>query len=659
MMKYFFKKNIIAIIIAVALLGITFGSTLLSELVYDDSTLQGEYYKIEATLTDSGDLSVVEKIKMKSEQGMSVVFRDIAYDKDNLGSSTNSAYFQEDSVNVKVYDKNESLIYDYENSNSFSGVQVGFSWENDRDELGELIRCPASYQGECESIFTRVIAGTYPYTTYEYSYTIKGAATKFNDVTELNWIFVDDMGIKIKDIDVTLNFPNATNIDDVLFYGHGSTNATVDSISSNVIKFSTSIIKPGEVLEARLVLPSNLFSNVSSNNTINRDYLEEMIQKESAIEKEDIFYYNTNIVVIIITLLIVIVSGLIFAFIYKKYDKEYKSDFYSEYYRELPAEYSPAEMSYLYNFRDVTKNDLTATLLDLIRRKYILIDYEGESTISKKANYKLILDTTKDSSSLLRHEKFLIEWFFKLMSKDKKTLSLKEIEQFPKQTSNAEAYMSYNNRWISYAKSEGSKHDFFDKVSERVLHKYFFIPLILIIYGFIALFLSIGGTLPLRFLPFSFAISLATAIVMISYFVNIKRRSKQGNEEYVRWNAFKNFLKEFGRFEDYSMPSIAIWEHYLVYATSFGIADLVEKQMRMKFKQMNLNDDTVNSVPLFRYPMFNYYIGMRMMRSFTIATTTINTARAQAVGRAAGKGGLGGFGGGRSFGGGGGGFRGR
>lgn len=659
MMKYFFKKNIIAIIIAVALLGITFGFTLFSELVYDDSSLQGEYYKIEATLTDSGDLNIVEKIKMKSEQGMTVVFRDIAYNKDNLGSFTNKASFQQNDVNVKVYDENDVLIYDYANSNLYSGVQVGFSWENDKDELGELIRCPASYQGECESIFTRVLDGTYPYTTYEYSYTLKGAVTKFNDVSELNWIFVDDMGIKIKNIDVTLNFPNTSNIDDVLFYGHGSTNAKVDNITTSKVNFSTSIIKPGEVLEARLVLPSNIFPSVSSNNTIDRNYLEEALQKEATIEKEDIFYYNTNIIVIVITLLIVIISSLIFIFIYKKYDKEYKSDFYSEYYRELPAEYTPAEMSYLYNFRDVTKNDLTATLLDLVRRKYIIIDYEGESTISKKANYKLILDTSKDKSSLLRHEKFLIEWFFNLISKDKKTLSLKEIEQFPKKTSNAEAYMSYNNRWISYAKSEGSKHDFFDRISEKVLHKYFFIPLLLIAYGFIALFLSMSQSLPLRFLPFSFAVSLAIAIVMISYFANIKRRSKQGNEEYVRWNAFKNFLKEFGKFEDYSMPSIAVWEHYLVYATSFGIADLVEKQMRMKFKQMNLNDETVNSVPLFRYPMFNYYIGMRMMRSFTIATTTINTARAQAVGRAAGKGGLGGFGGGRSFGGGGGGFRGR
>ena len=53
--------------------------------------------------------------------------------------------------------------------------------------------------------------------------------------------------------------------------------------------------------------------------------------------------------------------------------------------------------------------------------------------------------------------------------------------------------------------------------------------------------------------------------------------------------AFKNFLLEFSNFDDYPMPSIIIWEHYLVYATEFGIADLVEEQMRLKFKKMDLN----------------------------------------------------------------------
>ena len=47
--------------------------------------------------------------------------------------------------------------------------------------------------------------------------------------------------------------------------------------------------------------------------------------------------------------------------------------------------------------------------------------------------------------------------------------------------------------------------------------------------------------------------------------------------------ALKKFLEEFSTFEDYPVPSLIIWEHYLVYATSFGIADKVSEQLKLKF----------------------------------------------------------------------------
>ena len=68
---------------------------------------------------------------------------------------------------------------------------------------------------------------------------------------------------------------------------------------------------------------------------------------------------------------------------------------------------------------------------------------------------------------------------------------------------------------------------------------------------------------------------MSLSIIGFSYLSTIIKRTKEANEEYVKWMAFKNFLQDFGNMQDYPIPALTIWEHYLVYATSFGIAELV------------------------------------------------------------------------------------
>ena len=64
-------------------------------------------------------------------------------------------------------------------------------------------------------------------------------------------------------------------------------------------------------------------------------------------------------------------------------------------------------------------------------------------------------------------------------------------------------------------------------------------------------------------------------MVIAIYTPTIKRKTQEGIDEYTKWMAFKKFLKDFSTFEDYPVPSLIIWEHFMVYATMFGIADLL------------------------------------------------------------------------------------
>ena len=86
----------------------------------------------------------------------------------------------------------------------------------------------------------------------------------------------------------------------------------------------------------------------------------------------------------------------------------------------------------------------------------------------------------------------------------------------------------------------------------------------------------------------------------------------------------------------------------MVYATMFGIADLVEKQQRTRFKDLQREEEYV-SHPYFYY-RYHHYFNYRIHNAQSIGKQAIAEYRS----RQGGSGGRsGGFGGGSSFGGGG------
>ena len=60
-------------------------------------------------------------------------------------------------------------------------------------------------------------------------------------------------------------------------------------------------------------------------------------------------------------------------------------------------------------------------------------------------------------------------------------------------------------------------------------------------------------------------------------------RTKKGIEHKAMWKAFKKFLQDFSKLDERDYKSIAIWEHYLVYATALGISKKVIKQLKIVF----------------------------------------------------------------------------
>lgn len=640
------KRSIIFIILFIIIIFCFFGISNLLE--YGDYEVNS--YAADVTLENDGSMHVTEEWVVSYPEGYTVSYRDISYKKYNPDNplyqeAGNRAGIEVLGVTVKGAD----------------GVPLGtsrYEWKlsGERDERGEIIECPAG-MSECESIFVRVPSGFEEKMHFIYEYRITGAMTKYNDAAELNWIFLDRFETKIEKYELTINVPGIAR-EDIMAWPRG-TSGTYEVQDGKIIAKGKNL-KKAELLEIRILLPAEEF-DVPARNRVNRAMRDEIIRYEAELAEE----MNNRIT--IATVLFFGTFGmlavlLVCAYIaYVKYDKEHTPEFSGKYYRELPADYTPAEMSYLYYFRKIHDEDITATVLDLIRKKYLLLDQNQESVTKKNPDFKLIRNPEADLKELKSHERVLLDWFINTVG-DGKEVTLKQVENYPKISyQHALRFQNFTKSFVASAKLEGSKHDFFEKKVAREKSKMLVAALIPGFYIFLSFVLrtvySVNITFPL-------VASFAALFLYAFYIYSIDKRSVKGNEDFAKWKAFKQFLLDFGNMKDYPIPGIVVWEHYLVYATSLKIADKVMEQLEVRLPKTIDDEELVGATYLglgYRYPTYRlWYTFGRINSSMALARQNFTqTVVAYNTKKASGFGGGGGFTGGRSFGGGGGGFRSR
>lgn len=95
-------------------------------------------------------------------------------------------------------------------------------------------------------------------------------------------------------------------------------------------------------------------------------------------------------------------------------------------------------------------------------------------------------------------------------------------------------------------------------------------------------------------------------ILLIIYVATFKKRTIKGNDHYKKWMAFERSLLDFGRFSEKELPEVALWEKYLVYATVFGIAHKVNKQMKMQILDANIEGAQDLNINYLNYVYFNF-----------------------------------------------------
>jgi uncharacterized membrane protein len=671
--EHFFKKNLVTLILGsvVSLSGI--GILLVEQNAYDYSAFEAGTNSLKKTITieENGDVNFVETYQRYLDY--QVIYQDIYFTSDNedVSKDVHTPQFDTTRFSNRLMDINQNLLIEGNGTEEIYGetqfgadMKLSYSWlPNATDELGYPVK---SIDDESVSFFhykQDLFGDIY----LDYDYYINGVALKYEDTAEFFWVIASTDGMKTENIDIDIVLPTTSiALNEVTSYLVGSSQAKVTSTSLNdngqvVINIKADRLFPNELISARVNFPSDALTISSIQNNLYGNDVSEVFKGASHLDNVA-KYEQQNETVRFVYIVVDYLGGAVFLAvlfgffltmkrIYETFDKEHPTQFYGDYYRELPGDYQPAIMGYLYRFKGVEKDDVTATLMDLVRRKYILLDAGTESLTQEKVNYSMKVNKDKDQEELKPFEKQLIKWFFTVVGGGD-TLSLNQLENYTKKEAQASRYLLENQTFNRLLSQEGSTKGFFDSVKQDARKAAGFLGIMTLIgIGFFGLrFIFALGT----FTGILGGFLIGLTIIASGYLANIERRSIQGNEDYVRWRAFKKFLTEFTNIKDYPMPGITIWEHYMVYAISFGIADLVEKQLRFKYMQLNRTDE-MNRSAYFRYPGFyrSYYYGVG--RSFATAQQTI--AKAQQNNSSRGGGGRFGGGGGFRTGGGGSGVR--
>lgn len=589
--------------------------------VFADGT---DKYYIEANVLSNGDMEVKElKILEGTYNGIETILRFDNNDKLFTGIKSDfggsSIYNASNLVDLRVYGVNYDSK-DYSLINSQNKTEFDLVYDANASEYGVYtnyynnlkIFMPSSYRQA--SLVT---------------YTLKDVVVIHNDVAEIAWDFIgNDYKEVINELIIKINLPDNSN--ELRVFSHGPLTGINSINSKKQVEASYTNFGPNRAIDVRVVFDKEVVPFATKKSNIDGlsnilDYEKEMAnkanqQREEAQKMVDYASWYT-----ILSSAFFIIMGI---FYYLKYDKEVKTNFNSEYNREFIEDYNVEVIDYLMK-KEITPNAMSSSIMNLVYKKIIKVEKFNENL--KKSMYVF----TKLGDSDNESEKILLKFLFDKVGNGTSFTDY-DLKEYAKST---KTYKEFNNsytNWKDSVKSVGEAQNFWEEGK-----KFFIIAIALTSIMVMFFFAQPVGWIPLLI------IGIAFHIIFIVYVLSSRKRTAHGADHYAKWNAFKNFLNDFGRFQEKELPEIILWERYLVYATIFGLANKVQKAMNVKIQEMHYENSTIGGFNYFDYIMINNMINRSVNTAVRSATQT--AAQVAASQRAS----SGGFGGGSSFGGGG------
>jgi len=466
----------------------------------------------------------------------------------------------------------------------------------------------------------------------------------YNDVAELQYKLVGtEWAVNIGQVIANIHLNSSQGVQYWLNPPYYATNSIWQN---NILHITSKTINTGQYFEVRMVIPKNQFAaNPVNANIKNQNGLNDIIKVQNDYQN------GLNFKTILYSILAILMFLALFIplLIYLRFGREPKIEYRAEYERDIPTNDPPAIVNAICGpgfSKKVGKPDMDgfkATIMDLINRKYLLLEKEP----SDKEGYGisdsmfLKLNPGMDSSSLKEFELDVLNFLGQF--EEEGLISLDRISEDLSDRETAKSFRDTYNNWIEHIKSkfldDNELNKFFNRKGDTYLKIFGGVSIAVSVAVFV---FTISDSLPAAAVALLMSIVLGVvAIISIIMPEKIAGQWTTYGEEYdAKWHNFKKYIQDFSLIKEYPPESIVIWNKYLVYATALGAADAVKKAMELYLPKEQLDGSDIY--------MFHYYGGYFLLSA--AFDTGINTASASS---GDGFGGVGDVGGG--FGGGGGG----
>ena len=443
--------------------------------------------------------------------------------------------------------------------------------------------------------------------TYKINYTVVDAIKKYDDCAELYWQFLgSDATVDASKITGTIKLPSeADSKEDIRVWGHVETlNGEIYVTSTDTVEFSLDNYISGNYVEVRIAMPSEMIE--TAERTYNKNALPSIIEEETewaneANARRERKQRNEKIIKTVIIVVMVIIGIILlrqtvkYIKIFKNTKKLIPTEKY-EYFREKPDKNStPADALFLYNngvnvASTAFGNVFSATLLNLSLKGYFKITVEQNEKGKKET---LIYKTKKDIEDL-QYEEERIARFVKNAIDSKEKITIKELQKYIR--NHASSVSSLIEKTGIETKNKNKMTENFDEEESKEKSKYIGIA---IVYFAVAMFC-------IAFLPVAILL-IINAILALMINGKLSNLTQKGIDEREKWKGLKKYMEDFSLLNEKEIPALEVWEEYLVYATVFGIADKVIKQLKMVYPQIDEMDDfnTASYIYLMSHTNFN------------------------------------------------------
>jgi len=264
-------------------------------------------------------------------------------------------------------------------------------------------------------------------------------------------------------------------------------------------------------------------------------------------------------------------SFTFFSVVFVLYGKEPRVVDPGDYVREPVEGYTPALLAYLLRFGVVKPVDMVSTMIDLARKGYAHI---AETRLPDGSYRHEIQLKEKEEAGLMPHELDVLKILKLVGAAD--GISGEQLQEWANLHA-LDVYRSYSEfRWDML--TDGNARDFVTPRLSLITAN--------IAVGGLVFLLAVGG-LDVQGGGVGFKSSpgpmIAIALVALQLALTplLRRRTRKGAQDYLRWMAFKHFLRDFSTVREWTPAAVVLWEEYLVYAIPLGLAHAVGQAIDM------------------------------------------------------------------------------